>query len=127
MGNGQSCKLDASYCDEIKTKFGIQFTKILTTQPLQRPNQRPKPLRTIIRYVKSTHPFTSSFFLKKNYLIWKFYNEGAPQYFHGFLSENLMLLRGAAHLNICSNCKTMFRKVRRTEISFVYGYGALHL
>jgi hypothetical protein len=34
---------------------------------------------------------------------------------------------GAAHRNICSNCQTIFRKVQRTEISFVQGYGALHL
>jgi hypothetical protein len=38
-----------------------------------------------------------------------------------------MLRRGAAHFNICRNCQTMFRKVQRTEISFVKGDGALHL
>jgi hypothetical protein len=34
---------------------------------------------------------------------------------------------GAAHLNICKNRQTVFRKVQRTEISFAKSYGALHL
>jgi hypothetical protein len=38
-----------------------------------------------------------------------------------------MLRRGAAHLNICGTCQIKFRKVQRTETSFVKGYGALHL
>ena len=38
-----------------------------------------------------------------------------------------MLRRGAAHLNICSVCQIKFRKVQRTEIAFVKGYGATHL
>jgi hypothetical protein len=38
-----------------------------------------------------------------------------------------MLRTGAAHLNICRNRQTMFRKVRSTEISFAKGYCALHL
>ena len=38
-----------------------------------------------------------------------------------------MLRTGAEHQNICRNDQTMFRKVQSTEISFVKGYGALHL
>jgi hypothetical protein len=38
-----------------------------------------------------------------------------------------MLRMGAAHLNICRNHQTLFRKVRSTEIAFVNNYGATHL
>ena len=40
---------------------------------------------------------------------------------------SLMLRIGAAHLNICRNGQTIFRKVRSTEIAFVKGYGATRL
>ena len=43
------------------------------------------------------------------------------------LNTLLMLRTGAEHHNICRNNQTMFRKVQSTEISFVKGYGALHL
>jgi hypothetical protein len=46
----------------------------------------------------------------------------------GILPRFMYILpRGAEHPNICRNCQFTFHKVQRTEISFVNGYGALHL